>query len=126
MFDAEVIRSMTESDLNSQEKEATHVVVESQHPSEFISDEFREAADEILSKLAEEFNENRDSQEAEPVLSFQKLERTLVAVVGDATDCSESNIAPTGKARSPVSDSSSDADDWMLAVHDMDHPHVES
>ena len=118
MFDAEVIRSMTESDLKSQEKESAHVL-ESQHPSEFLSDQFREAADEILSKLTEEFNENRDSQEAEPVMSFQKLESTVVAVVGDATDCSESSIAPSGKARSPVSDSSSDADDWMLAVHDI-------
>ena len=52
-------------------------------------------------------------------MSFQKLESTVVAVVGDATDCSESSIAPSGKARSPVSDSSSYADDWMLAVHDI-------
>ena len=48
---------------------------------------------------------------------FQKLESTVVAVVGDATDCSESSNTP--KARSPLSDSSSNPEDWMLAVHDI-------
>ncbi len=118
LFDSEVIRYMTENDLQSRNKEPAYAL-ESEHPSRFLSNQFQEAADEVITKLNEELNENRDSQEAEPDMSFERLQSTAVEVLGDATDGSESSIAPSGKTQSPLSDSSGEPDDWMLTVHDI-------
>eukprot|EP00112_Aurelia_sp_Birch-Aquarium-sp1_P018069 Seg426.3 transcript_id=Seg426.3/GoldUCD/mRNA.D3Y31 product="hypothetical protein" protein_id=Seg426.3/GoldUCD/D3Y31 len=109
---------MTENDLQSRNKEPAYAL-ESEHPSRFLSNQFQEAADEVITKLNEELNENRDSQEAEPDMSFERLQSTAVEVLGDATDGSESSIAPSGKTQSPLSDSSGEPNDWMLKVHDI-------